>query len=128
MSDVGDESAARRAVSEDRPRKREEKVTSVNVADLDRGEWCVIISLLVLSGGYRMKELRRRLERRIRIHRRRHIARVAAGSGGLFALAGMLMVIGWWFPPVWIAVGVLAIVGVFFLLSGVGAVTGLEFL
>ncbi|MEE8372828.1 MAG: hypothetical protein V3R87_03895 [Dehalococcoidia bacterium] len=75
-----------------------------------------------------MKELRRRLERRIRIHRRRRIARVAAGSGGLFALAGMLMAIGWWFPPIWIAVAVLGILGIFFLLSGVGAVTGLEFL
>ena len=75
-----------------------------------------------------MADLRPRLERRIRIYRRRRIARVATGSGGLFALAGMLMAVGWWFPPVWIAVAILAVVGIFFLLSGFGAITGLEFL
>jgi len=73
-----------------------------------------------------MADLRPRLERRIRIYRRRRIARVATGSGGLFALAGMLMAVGWWFPPVWAIAGLLAAVSLVF--AVIGPVTMLELL
>jgi hypothetical protein len=61
-------------------------------------------------------------------YRKRVSARSVIRSGSLFGLAGMLVAVGWWFPPAWIAVLVLVPLGLFFIFTAAGVVTGLELL
>ena len=52
----------------------------------------------------------------------------AIRGSGLFATAGIVLVAGWWFPPAWLAVLVLVPLGLFFIFTAAGIVTGLELL